>query len=133
MNIRKPEIFAVAATALFLAFVLGFFAGAQNKGDSITVRTRYDDASEAAETDTANIADSGEEGEAAAKVNINTAGPEELMGLPHIGEVTAGRIIDYREKYGDFRIIEEITDVNGIGEKIFDAIKDLITVEENPQ
>jgi comEA protein len=67
-----------------------------------------------------------------AKVNINTANRAELESLPRIGPAVAQRIIDYRTKNGDFKKIEDIMKVNGISEKIFAQIKDLITVgQEN--
>lgn len=52
------------------------------------------------------------------KVNINTAGIDELMQLEEIGERKAKAIIEYREKNGRFRTPEEITNVSGIGETI---------------
>lgn len=61
------------------------------------------------------------------KININTADLQALMSLPGIGEKYAQRIIDYREANGPFREIADIMKVTGIGEKRFDAIKDLIT------
>lgn len=63
------------------------------------------------------------------KININTAGIAELDSLPGIGEAYAKRIIEYRETNGLFKSIEEIKNVSGIGEKRFEAIKDLITVK----
>lgn len=63
------------------------------------------------------------------KVNINTANKEALSVLSGIGPVTAERIIEYREKVGSFKSIEEITKVKGIGEKTFLKIKDSIVVE----
>lgn len=62
------------------------------------------------------------------RININTATAEELTALPGIGETIAKRIIEYREKSGDFLNIEEIMEVNGIGEGKFEAIKDMIVV-----
>ncbi len=62
-------------------------------------------------------------------ININLANEEELCLLPSIGEVRAANIIEHREKYGEFTSIYEIMEVSGIGEKIFDGIKDLITIE----
>ena len=53
------------------------------------------------------------------KVNINTADVEALSSLPGVGPVTAGRIIEYREKNGPFKNKEEITKIKGIGEKTF--------------
>lgn len=60
-------------------------------------------------------------------IDINTAGKEELISLPGIGDKTADKIIDYRE--GNlFKTIEDIKNVSGIGEKKFEAIKDMIKV-----
>ena len=67
------------------------------------------------------------------KININTASFVELQKLPRIGEKVAQRIIDFRKKNGKFRRIEEIMKVKGIGEKMFNRIKDLITVGEAPK
>jgi competence protein ComEA len=64
----------------------------------------------------------------AAKININTATLEQLKELPRIGDAMAQRIIDYREKTGFFKDIKNITDVSGIGPKMFENVKDKITV-----
>jgi competence protein ComEA len=63
------------------------------------------------------------------QINLNTATVEQLDNLPGIGPALAQRIIDYRQKVGGFKRVEEITEVSGIGEAIFAKIKDLITVE----
>ena len=62
------------------------------------------------------------------KVNINTANKEELDTLPGIGEATAGKIIDYRNKNGKFKTKEEIKEVSGIGDSKYEQIKDLIEI-----
>lgn len=62
------------------------------------------------------------------KININTANLYELMSLDGIGETYAQRIIDYRNANGPFTDIAQIKNVDGIGEKRFEAIKDSITV-----
>ena len=61
-------------------------------------------------------------------VNINTASKEELMTLPGIGESRADAVIACREEKGSFTSIEGIKDAAGIGDGIFNRIKDLITV-----
>ena len=62
-------------------------------------------------------------------INLNNAYSADLMLLPGIGEVIAERIIEYREKTGGFKKIEEIKNVKGIGDKKFEMIKAFITVE----
>lgn len=62
------------------------------------------------------------------KISINKADITELMKLNGIGESKAKNIIDYREKNGNFKSIEEIKNVTGIGNTIFDKIKDFIKV-----
>lgn len=62
------------------------------------------------------------------KVNINTATAEELMTLSGIGEARAGAIIEYRETNGAFRDIADIMKISGIGEALYNKIKDNIVV-----
>lgn len=62
-------------------------------------------------------------------VNINTADKDQLMTLPGIGETLALRITEYREEHGEFKSIEEIMRVDGIGQKKFNDIAELITVD----
>ncbi len=61
-------------------------------------------------------------------VNINTASKEQISTLEGIGESKALKIIDYRENNGPFKRKEDIMNVEGIGEKLYEAIKDSITV-----
>ena len=63
------------------------------------------------------------------KININTAGVEELVKLERIGEKYAQRIIEYREKNGPFEKPEDIMKVKGIGSKIWELNKDRIVVK----
>lgn len=62
------------------------------------------------------------------KISLNTATIDELMMLPGIGEAKAEAIIKYREEVGAFQNIEELKEVNGIGDAIFDDIKESITI-----
>jgi competence protein ComEA len=69
---------------------------------------------------------------AAAVVNLNTATATQIATLPGIGEKAAQRIIEYREKNGGFKKVEELMNVKGIGEKSFLKLKPLITVGDKP-
>lgn len=62
-------------------------------------------------------------------ININTANQEELESLPGIGEVKARAIINYRTQNGYFLNLEELMNVEGIGQKTFDQLKELITID----
>jgi competence protein ComEA len=61
-------------------------------------------------------------------VNINSASTTDLEALPGIGAKTAARIIEYRQKNGPFKKIEELMNVRGVGEKNFLKLKEQITV-----
>ena len=65
---------------------------------------------------------------ASAPINLNAATVAQLEALPGIGPKMAERIVDYRDKNGGFKKIEELMNIQGIGEKNFLRIKDLITV-----
>lgn len=62
------------------------------------------------------------------KVNINKAAFVDLITLPGIGEATAVKILEYRKANGNFKTIEEIKNVSGIGEAKFNVIKEFISV-----
>ena len=61
-------------------------------------------------------------------VNINTAPAEQLERLPGVGPKTAARIVEYRQKTGGFKKVEELMNVRGIGEKAFLKMKSQLTV-----
>lgn len=75
------------------------------------------------------LVDKGSEESSSAKININTANISQLESISGIGESTANKIIEYREKNGKFKSIEEIKNVSGIGELKYENIKDDICVE----
>ncbi|HEV8715279.1 MAG TPA: ComEA family DNA-binding protein [Candidatus Binatia bacterium] len=69
------------------------------------------------------------EAPAVAKVNINTADQATLVSLKGVGKKRAQAIIEYREKNGPFKTVNDLTKVKGIGDKQFTKLKDQVTVE----
>ena len=66
----------------------------------------------------------------AAPVNLNTATQAQLEALPGIGRKVAQRILEYRQKNGSFKKVEDLMNVKGIGEKSFLKLKPVITISE---
>jgi len=66
---------------------------------------------------------------AGAAVNVNTAGVQELMGLPGVGPALAGRIVEQRKQSGPFRRAEDLLAVRGVGPKLLAKIKDRLTFD----
>ena len=64
-------------------------------------------------------------------LNLNTATLRELETLPGVGPVLARRIIDFREKKGGFRRVEELLVIPGISERKWKLIKDLVEIKQN--
>ncbi len=69
-------------------------------------------------------------GDGPQKVDVNRAEAWLLAALPGIGEGRAKAIVDYRQKHGPYRDINELLKVPGIGDTIFEGIRQLITVNE---
>lgn len=61
-------------------------------------------------------------------ININTAPLEELKKITGVGDVKAQSIIDYRDKNGGFKSVEELKNIDGIGSKVFEKIKDQVGI-----
>ena len=62
-------------------------------------------------------------------INLNTATPKQLESLPGIGPTLAKRIVDFREKKGRFKRVEELLAIPGISEKKWKALRGYLTVE----
>lgn len=92
----------------------------QNNSDSTQVTSNKDNNS------SNNATQSDSQG---SKININTADLKQLDDIPGVGEATANKILSYRDENGEFKSIEEIKNVNGIGDKKFENMKDLICVK----
>lgn len=101
------------------------------KGEKIETSTNNDKMSSSNNTISQNTYTSKENQESkdSDKIDINTADIEELDKIPGVGEATANKILNYREENGQFKSIEEIKNVNGIGEKKFENMKELICVK----
>ena len=114
-------------TCAFITFMLGFFIGRNYFSSDIEV-TLIPAASLSGERNNSEYVFPASNKSDVVMVNINSATLEELMKLPGIGQVYAQRIIDYREEHGDFAIVEDLMNVNGIGGKRLESILDMITV-----
>ena len=64
----------------------------------------------------------------AALISLNRASQLELEALPGVGPTLAGRMIDWRTANGGFKKKEDLLKVSGIGNKMFDGLKDLVTL-----
>ncbi len=73
-------------------------------------------------------ADPGGGAPAGGKVNLNTAGVEELDALPKVGPVLAQRIVDWRKEHGLFKSVEELDAVDGVGPKMLETLLPLVGI-----
>lgn len=124
---NKVSVLLAVVTALFVGFTLGLFVG-RNTGSGTVTLAVSPQMQTAPTTAATAAAETVPEETVSFPVNINTADADTLTALPGIGQVLAERIVAYRRQNGSFRAIEEITKVEGIGEKKAEAILDLITV-----
>ncbi len=108
-------------TGLFVIFTLAFFIGRSSAHAVISTQT----APVELVYETAPL-----EQEPSIRLNLNEATADELEALPGIGPVLAERILQWREEYGPFVSAEQIMDIEGIGEKKYGEIQDLIYVED---
>lgn len=96
-------------------------------GQRIYVPTR-EETQQASDLWNVDVSETGEKQNVSGKVNINSATAEELKTLPGIGDAKAQSIVSYRQQNGLFQSIEELMNVEGIKDGVFDKIKDKITV-----
>lgn len=112
----------VLLTFVFVAFILGLFAGRNLNRTPVQIRSLP--SATAAATDLP-----AETAPTQPKIiDLNSATAEQLQTLPGIGPVIASRIIAYREYEGPFRTVGELVNVNGIGEKTLEEIWDFVTI-----
>lgn len=122
----EPEISAIAETEPILISTereTVSEASANYASGGSAVQILQTSSSKAEETaDTADSENSSE------LININTAPASELVKLKGIGEVKAAAIVEYRRTNGNFKTVQDIMNVSGIGEKTFEKIRGQITV-----
>ena len=109
-----------ALLALCLAALLcaaAFFLGRASAGQMLRVETQRPAAAQAVPS-----ADS--------RLDLNTATREELLSLPQVGEALTDRILAYRAQYGKFVTVEQLTDVEEIGEGLMQQLRGLVYVED---
>lgn len=124
MSEKKIILILCCVTAAVVIFTAGYALGDRSESSFIA----YDPPSVPAHsTVTSQPAESAETSEAVFPIDLNTASAEELEALPGIGETTAKNILAYRAEHG-FTMIEELLYVDGIGEKKFAAIRELVTI-----
>lgn len=108
----------IIITSVFMLVLLGVFIVRQEQGTAISMSQ----IERTADDVTSPIEDG--------KININTANAEQLQQLPRVGEVLSNRIVAYREEHGDFKNKEDIMNVSGIGNSLYNNIVDYITLGE---
>lgn len=128
MKLSKAEITSIVITVMFI-FLAASVTLWDHSSDSVTVSfENMDSADDKAMASPAANAVSQQVNVPISPININTATVEELCSLPGIGEVLAGKITEYRGQNGQFKSIDEIMNVSGIGVAKFEKIKTYITV-----
>ena len=118
IKLTKTDVFLLGLTVLFvLAMALTWLLTPR------TARGDYEIEAEQPAEDAAQLR----------RVNINTAGVDELDSLPGIGPVLAQRIVDWRTENGPFTDAAQLLEVDGIGQTVLESIQDFIVTEDTQE
>ena len=128
MKEKKIPLFLFGLLLIALSFVLGYLVGNGNGETVLQVSSQKPEAAVQEKQPVRQNLDHQAEPETDGLVNLNTADRLQLETLPGIGPELADRILSYREEYGPFVAIEQIMDVDGIGEIRFEKLESLITI-----
>lgn len=122
MTVSKAEKAAIVLCAAFVLFFSGWFArGLGQEGYyEVTTEALHPAQPTAAPTKAVFVPD--------VLVDLNTASLDDLTGLPGVGETRAQAILDYRAAHGPFHRIEDVMNVKGVGEGIFQQLEPYVTV-----
>lgn len=121
---------ALALSCAFLLFCGGYFLGQRTVGESYRVTvTKTEEQAEESSQDLPEESSWPESLLPGEVIDLNTAPAADLCRLPQIGEKRAGDIVAWREENGPFQTIEDLMQVSGIGEGIFQTVEPYITVE----
>ena len=141
MNERFVTRVATGLTAVLVIFILGFSLGRAPTEDGMLLVSSQsaiessavinsEPESPAADQPSSALSESSQSESAVFAVDLNTADAALLDTVPGIGEVIAGRIIEYRNSVGKFKTVDELLNIKGIGEKTLEEMRDYLTVSE---
>ena len=141
MNERFVTRVATGLTAVLVIFILGFSLGRAPTEDGMLLVSSQsaiessavvnsEPESPAADQPSSALSESSQDESAVFPVDLNTADAALLDSVPGIGEVIAGRIIEYRNSVGKFKTVDELLNIKGIGEKTLEEMRDYLTVSE---
>lgn len=127
--VHEPGLYALAAEARVvdaIAAAGGFAEGAAR--DAVNLARPLSDGEQLHVPLEGEAVPASAEGPADGRVNLNTADAAALDTLPRIGAAMAQRIIDWREQNGRFTSVEDLLAVPGIGDKMLESLRDLVTI-----